>query len=858
MRVITMSNTPVFELIPAPEQFLLPELPIHKHAPEIEESLRTNTVTVIQSPTGSGKTTQVPQIAFRSGEFDQVIVTQPRIIAARELCARVAEETEGLCDVGYYTSREGSEKNQDDNDIVFLTDGKAAKQMASGRYESDKKILLVIDEVHEWNPHTELLLALAKQQTDPTSIHYNPNLKVVIMSATFNGGNMQDYFSHAKTGFIEVEGKNHHVQEIYKNCSATEAIVDEVEENPYSKILTFLPGVPDIKATKKELEDLGVTKQIVILHGKLSKEKQQLVTKDYPEGVIILATNIAETSLTISGVNCVIDTGMQRIDNINYYIDPNGVDELLLRPAPVSSVAQRGGRTGRDCPGKHIYVSPDGGITPPMTINERRKYQEFQTPAILRSRLDDLVLSLAVSNSDIDEIPFYHKPNPKAVVAAKRRLFNFGAIDALGKPTPRGKIMSRLPLDTEFACMLAVAKENKIGDRALSSLITMVTIMQLGGIFDHSPKRQAWKKLLQRDDEHDPSEKDSDYFAQLEGYVKLTTSIPRSQWSEYHINENAMSVVERDREVIADRLNMRKRYEVSRVDPLDRARLLEIINVGGINQIWQKKGLEWQNIFTGQSVEQTPSSVVTATAGKLATGSFFMLEGIGKEGVDYAISSIQEMTRINNIAKLAKNLGHLVMVELLPGTLTYNVKNHKWEIQGVRMLGTVALEGVETLDAETINNPPGNKELSRVYKKAMFEKLKEREKHKKPISTIDEANQVLEGLRAIAESNIEECKPGEVPKKMALGKSVKYGHDPITDEPLYAFPTANGGWTQSLDSAIRSFEAKIKYIAKKPLVIEAREAKKEAKENAPPRVPKPPSAPKTTRTRKPLEANHKN
>jgi HrpA-like RNA helicase len=178
-------------------------LPIDSHKEEIQQAIRNNSMLVLMSPTGSGKTTRVPAFAQEMGEFDQIICTQPRRVATYTLAERIAFEAKNSdrnYTVGYFTGDESSEGSQRDYDVALATDGKVALQILNGskNFDKSKKRLLIIDEVHEWNVHIEVLIALAAEMTDPSSSNYDPNLKVVIMSATMDAQRILEHFKHAK------------------------------------------------------------------------------------------------------------------------------------------------------------------------------------------------------------------------------------------------------------------------------------------------------------------------------------------------------------------------------------------------------------------------------------------------------------------------------------------------------------------------------------------------------------------------------------------------------------------------------------------------------------------------------------
>lgn len=773
------------------EQFPLRDLgqetlPIFKHKDEIIRSLINADVTIIDSPTGTGKTTQVPQFAHELGVFDEIIVTQPRIVAARELSERVDTETSDATSIGYFTSREGTKTSQESCDIKFLTDGKAASQLLFERDATrDKRRLLIIDEVHEWNPHTELLIALATSKTNPRSPEYDPKLKVVIMSATMDTQGLANHFAKADTNTIHVEGKRHPVEEISTRASIENVVLQSVDRNPKSTVLVFLPGISDIRSIRRNLRENGITKPVISLHAKQSEAQQKKALREYPNGAIILTTNVAESSLTLPKVDVVVDCGEAWLDNVEYGVLPTGAEELNLIHAPNSSLQQRRGRAGRTGPGKAILASIDGS-TPVPPPNERLP---FQIPAIQRGRLDELVLKLKCSNYDIKDLPFYHAPQREAITASELRLYNLGAIDELGAPTPIGRQMSRLPLDVEFASMLARAKSENLDADSMQSLIDIATIMQLGGIFDRSPKRQNWKELLTKDDEADPKESESDFFAQLEAYCRLIETVPEEEWSQYHINAHAIKIVETSRQILASRLRT-KLGPSTPVGKENRHKILKYINLAQINQLWQKQHGSLVEIFTGTEVPANDSTTVALRLGEFATGKLFTL-GIDPNDPTKRIATVGDINRIPNIRELSKKMGRLVVETVDFESLRFNPGNGKFTIKVHRKIGNLSLGSTTRDRAEFMENGPTEQMLSNVFRKTMFHELQKDKTKKRPPLSLDDTNYALNT---------------KSPEEFV------FGEDPFTGDKLIAYRCGNGRWTTDKNIALRSLEARQKQL----------------------------------------------
>lgn len=444
-------------------------LPIHDYRVGIVDSVKNSPVTIITAETGAGKSTQVPQ--FLADEGYEVIVTQPRIVAARTVAQRVAEEmkTDFGGRVGYVTAQERTVSSS--TDVLFCTDGLQVVKSLSGRSrpKGSKPQVLVLDEVHEWNTNMEVLVAWAKQraQEDPE------NFKVVLMSATMEADRLSEYFGESHCSeVISVPGRTFDVAKSFVETRPDlDSIIIDVAltagekalEDNGKNVLVFLPGVAEIVTARRLLSDSDSEGRLSVLpmHGKLTKEEQGEVFKKSARPKVILATNVAQTSITISDVDVVVDSGLERRIEVNA-----GIEGLKLNPISRADCLQRAGRAGRTKNGEYVLVSP-------VDLDRR---SEYPTPEIQRSRLDKLVLKLARNGFDATKLEFFHQPDKKEIDLAVTTLHNMGALDSEGKVTEIGKEMDKYPVEAHYARMLVEAKKHGI-----EGIMAMVIGLMDGG-----------------------------------------------------------------------------------------------------------------------------------------------------------------------------------------------------------------------------------------------------------------------------------------------------------------------------------------------------------------------------------------
>mgnify|MGYP000533342534 FL=1 len=407
---------------------------------------------VLRAPTGSGKSTRIPQMLLDLNLVQgQIVVLQPRRIAARLLAARIAQERNVRLggEVGYQIRFERVESAQ--TRIKFVTEALLLRQMASDP-ELKGVGAVVFDEFHERNLHSDVALALARRLQET----HRPDLLIMAMSATLDTEGVAKWLGSAET--LAADGRTYPVQIEYTHLprnstrpiwdAAAEQVRRVLSEEAEGDILVFMPGSYEIMRTIGAVRNLSESGgvEILPLYGELPPEEQDRAVKPSPGRKVIVATNVAETSLTIPGVRAVVDAGLARIARF----DPHrGIDTLLVEPVSQASAEQRAGRAGRTGPGRCIRLWS-------QTDHEARPLREV--PEIKRVDLSETILLLLSSGwGEAATFPWYEKPDDKALQRALTVLADLGAVDAQGKLTNLGRRMSVFPAHPRYARMLLAA-----------------------------------------------------------------------------------------------------------------------------------------------------------------------------------------------------------------------------------------------------------------------------------------------------------------------------------------------------------------------------------------------------------------
>ncbi|KAI5122441.1 hypothetical protein M0805_008753 [Coniferiporia weirii] len=486
------------------------QLPIAKGREALIHEFRANDTVVLVGETGSGKTTQVPQYLLEADicGSGQIAVTQPRRVAATSLAARVAAE-QGVAlgtRVGYAVRFD--EAHGPLTKIKFLTDGMLARELFAdpllARYS-----VIVIDEAHERTLNTDLLLAnLKKIQKDRRKLENGAvpikggkgkgreeigPLKVIIMSATLDAEKFSSFFDNAK--ILYVKGRQHPVK-VYHTATSQVDFVDSALrtffqihiEPPPGDVLIFLPGQEEIESLDKSITayaaQLPIGQMSVLtcpMYASLPQSQQARALQPAPAGTrkCILATNIAETSITIPGVRYVIDTGKHKEKRHLAGYTGGGLDTLLTQDVSKSSALQRTGRAGREGPGFCFRL---------YTERDYQRMPEASVPEILRISMTSSILQLRCLGQDIETLDFMDKPDSDTIGFAFKSLFIIGAIDNKGVLTPIGRQMNSFPLEPSLSRALLAARE--LG--CMQEVLGIVSVLSASSklFFDFADQRE--------------------------------------------------------------------------------------------------------------------------------------------------------------------------------------------------------------------------------------------------------------------------------------------------------------------------------------------------------------------------------
>src|SRR4051794_10715778 len=434
------------------------ELPISAKREDIANAVKSHQVVIVCGETGSGKTTQLPKICLELGRGVQGMIghTQPRRIAARSVAARIAAELRTPLGEAVGFQVRFTDKSSAGNYIKVMTDGILLAQTQADRWLSQYDTL-IIDEAHERSLNIDFLLGYIRQL-----LPRRPELKLIITSATIDAERFSAHFS--KAPIIEVSGRLYPVDIWYRpfdeddedehEIDLPEAIVQAVDEvtarTASGDVLVFLPGEREIRDAAEALRKhhpQGM--DILPLFARLSAQDQERIfSPGSTARRIVLATNVAETSLTVPGIRFVVDSGLARINRYSYR---NKVELLQIEKISRASANQRAGRCGRVMNGicVRLYGEEDFGAR-----------AEFTDPEILRSSLASVILRMgALRLGDIEDFPFVDAPASRMIADGYQLLGELGAVNEARALTPVGQQLAKLPIDPRVARMLVAAKQ---------------------------------------------------------------------------------------------------------------------------------------------------------------------------------------------------------------------------------------------------------------------------------------------------------------------------------------------------------------------------------------------------------------
>ena len=468
-----------------------PDLPVTEKKDEIAQLIRQNQVLILCGETGSGKTTQIPKICLEIGRGVAGFIghTQPRRIAARTVADRIAEELGQKTgqSVGYKVRFH--DKTHEHSLIKLMTDGILLAESQNDPYLNQYDTI-IIDEAHERSLNIDFLLGYMRWL-----LPRRPDLKLIITSATIDPERFSKHFNNAP--IINVSGRTFPVEMRYRpielieeddetSADLQQAIVDAVDElhrDIPGDILIFLNGEREIRETTESLRKHNPKNcDILPLYSKLSVSEQERVFKPKGKMRIVLATNVAETSLTVPGIRSVIDTGHARISR---YSHRSKIQRLPIEKISQASANQRAGRCGRVAEGICIRLYSEEDFL---------ARAEFTEPEILRTNLSSVILQMtALKLGDIEDFPFVEPPEDKMIRDGKNSLLEVNALDKDGKLTVIGRQLAKIPTDPKLARMLLAADK--------LNCITEVAII-VSALSIQDPREKPADKMQQADSKH--------------------------------------------------------------------------------------------------------------------------------------------------------------------------------------------------------------------------------------------------------------------------------------------------------------------------------------------------------------------
>ncbi|MDX3896387.1 ATP-dependent RNA helicase HrpA [Pusillimonas sp.] len=625
------------------------ELPVSARRDDIAAAIGAHQVVIVSGETGSGKTTQLPKICLELGRGRKGLIghTQPRRLAATSVARRIAEELGSELGgwVGYqirFSDRSGA-----DTAIKLMTDGillaESQRDPLLRRYDT-----IIIDEAHERSLNIDFLLGFLKQL-----LPRRPDLKLIITSATIDAGRFSRHFAvgDRPAPVIEVSGRLYPVEVLYRpvlredesNEAAAQrggprqgaavsqdeerdlidAVVDAVDEcarHGAGDVLVFLPGEREIRETAEALRKHHPPgTEVLALFARLSQAEQERIFR--PQGNarrVVLATNVAETSLTVPGIRYVVDSGLARVKRYSWR---NKVEQLRIEPISQASANQRAGRCGRVGPGVCIRLYGEADYT---------SRPAFTDPEILRSSLASVILRMkALKLDDIETFPFVEAPTGRAIADGYQQLQELGALDGANQLTPTGRSLSKLPVDPRLARMILEAQARQ----CLAEVLIIAAALSV-----QDPRDRPMHEREAAETAHAKFRDDKSEFL---GYLKL--------WNWYH-------------EQVAHKGSQRKLVALLRQNFLSPLRLREWRDVHG--QLAALVGEQrWRVNTTPATYEQTHMALLSGLLGNIGLKN--------EEGGGY-LGAREIRFQIHPGSSLVKKAGRwIVAAELVETTRLY-------------------------------------------------------------------------------------------------------------------------------------------------------------------------------------------
>jgi pre-mRNA-splicing factor ATP-dependent RNA helicase DHX16 len=577
-------------------------LPVYAYRDELLRAIEENQILVTVGETGSGKTTQIPQYLYEAGytKAGSIGCTQPRRVAAMSVSARVADEMNVKLghEVGYSIRFEDC--TSDRTLVKYMTDGMLLREFLNEPDLASYSCMMV-DEAHERTLHTDVLFGLVKDIA-----RYRPDLKLIISSATLDAEKFSEYFDDAP--IFRIPGRRYPVEVFYTSApeadyldaSVVTALQIHVREPP-GDVLVFMTGQDEIESAEEMLKQrtkgLGsrIGEMIICsIYANLPSEQQNKIFEPTPEGArkIVLATNIAETSLTIDGIKYVVDPGFAKQNNYN---PRSGMESLVVTPISKASALQRTGRAGRTQPGKCFRL-----FTAHAYENE---LEDSNIPEIQRTNLGNVVLLLkSLGINDMLNFDFMDPPPAETLLRALEQLYALGSLNDHGDLTKLGRRMAEFPLDPMMSKALLASDRFGVSEE----VTTICAMLSASGAIYYRPKQ---KKML-ADSAHSNFNmgKVGDHIALMNVYNSWADTDFSKQWCyENFVQEKSM---QRCRDVREQLVKLMERVDIDLVsNPSETKKIKKCLTAGFFyHTAKMQKGGNYKTVKNQQNVYIHPSS----------------------------------------------------------------------------------------------------------------------------------------------------------------------------------------------------------------------------------------------------------
>ncbi|XP_073986660.1 DEAH-box helicase 16 lethal (2) 37Cb [Rhodnius prolixus] len=578
-------------------------LPVYKYKEDLIAAIRDHQVLIVEGETGSGKTTQIPQYLVEAGytKAGKIGCTQPRRVAAMSVAARVAEEMSVKlgAEVGYTIRFEDCTSER--TIIKYMTDGTLHREFLS-EPDLQSYSVMIIDEAHERTLHTDILFGLVKDIA-----RFRPNLKLLISSATLDAEKFSTFFDDAP--IFRIPGRRFPVDIYYTKAPEADyidacvvSILQIHATQPLGDILVFLTGQEEIETCQEILQDrvrrLGSRiKELIILpvYSSLPSDMQAKIFEPTPPNArkVVLATNIAETSLTIDNIIYVIDPGFCKQNNFN---SRTGMESLIVVPISKASANQRAGRAGRVAAGKCFRLYTAWAY--------KHELEDNTVPEIQRTNLGNVVLTLkALGINDLVHFDFLDPPPHETLVLALEQLYALGALNHHGELTKLGRRMAEFPVDPMMGKMLLASEKYKCSDE----IVSIAAMLSVNGAIFYRPKDKLVHADTARKNFFLPG---GDHLVLYNVYKQWADTEYSTQWCyENYIQYRSMR---RARDVREQLLGLMERVEIDITsNPTDTAAIRKAITSGYFYHVARlSKGGHYKTVKHNQTVMIHPNSAL--------------------------------------------------------------------------------------------------------------------------------------------------------------------------------------------------------------------------------------------------------